>query len=135
MSVSPGGVCGARADSPELDVAEAASFALLNELRVGLGLDPLVRDEEMDAFARDWSATMDTTGRLEHSSGPYDENIAWFSWGQASPEEAVQRLHDQWVTSTGHYANMTASAYVSVGIGLWRSDEGGWHATHVFSRS
>ena len=47
-----------------LDVAEAASFTLLNELRTGLGLHPLVRDGEMDAFARDWSATMDAVPAL-----------------------------------------------------------------------
>ncbi len=123
------------AEVTALDVAEATSFELLNDLRAGLGLHPLERVGEMDAYARDWSATMDATGAFEHSWGPYPENIAWWSAGYASPEEAAQRLHDLWVNSPGHYRNMTRASFVSIGIGFWQSDDGGWHATHVFHSS
>lgn len=116
----------------ELARAEARSHALLDELRLGLGLDSLPRDPVMDAAARDWSATMDATGDFRHSDLPYGENIAWWSAGWATPEAAAEKMHELWVASPGHYANMTRAGYDRVGIGFWRSDAGGWHATHVF---
>ncbi len=114
-----------------LRVAEALSFELLNQLRTGLGLGPLTRTTTMDDFARTWSATMDSSGSFQHSSGPYGENIAWWSAAAASPEAAAARMHDLWADSPGHYRYMTRAGHDEVGIGFWHSDDG-WHATHVF---
>lgn len=133
VSVDAGGTCTTSAAEIELAVAEAHSFNLLNDLRAGLGLSPLVRLAPMDAAARDWSGTMNDSGDFRHSSLPYGENIAWWSAGQAAPDSAAARMHDLWVGSAGHYANMTNPDYTAVGVGFWRSDSGGWYATHVFS--
>jgi len=133
VTQSTGGDCSSAAAAVELAVAEAHSFNLLNELRAERGLAPLVRLASMDADARWWSEMMDNTGDFEHSSLGYGENIAWWSAGYASPEDAAEVLHDLWVNSPGHYANMTNQNYSSMGVGFWRSDSGGWHATHVFS--
>lgn len=116
----------------QLDLAEARSYELLDDLRTGLGLDPLDRNGAMDADAREWSFTMDATGDFRHSSLPYGENIAWWSAGHVTPEAAAAKMHELWVNSPGHYANMTHAGYDEVGIGFWQSDGGGWHATHVF---
>ena len=85
----------------------------------------------MDAFARDWSATMAATDNFAHSGGPFGENIAWWSKASATPAEAAEQLHDLWLNSPGHYANMTSGRYTEVGVGFWQSPDG-WHATHVF---
>jgi uncharacterized protein YkwD len=134
VTLSIGGDCATADEAVELAVAEAQSFNLLNELRVGRGLAPLVRLASMDSDARAWSRTMDATGDFHHSNLPYGENIAWWSAGHASPEAAADLMHDLWVDSPGHYGNMTNAGYTSVGVGFWRSDSGGWHATHVFLR-
>ena len=118
-------------DGGELERAEAESFRLLNELRAGLGLAPLTRNPEMDAFARDWSTTM-AGSNFEHSTGPYGENIAWASNVNLTPEQAAAQFHDQWVNSAGHYANMTNSGYTLAGMGLYKDPAGGWFGTHVF---
>jgi len=133
VTQTTGGNCATAEDAIELAVAEAHSFNLLNDLRSGLDLPLLVRLSPMDADARWWSETMDSTGDFEHSSLGYAENIAWWSAGYASPEDAAQVMHDLWVNSPGHFANMTHQNYTSMGVGFWRSDSGGWHATHVFS--
>ncbi|MDW3218376.1 MAG: S-layer homology domain-containing protein [Acidimicrobiales bacterium] len=117
----------------QLAAAEARSFQLLNQLRTGLGLDPLTRNGAMDAAAREWSFTMDDTGNFQHSNLPYGENIAWWSAGYATPEAAAEKMHELWTNSPGHYANMTRADYELIGVGFWQSDDGGWHATHVFS--
>lgn len=130
VDVVPGGVCSVD-EFADLVEAEQRSFALLNQLRVARGLEPLVRTVEMDAFARDWSATMHDSGRFQHSRGPYGENIAWWSRGSAAPVDAADVMHDLWINSSGHLRNMTNSRYTQVGVGFWRGD-GGWYATHVF---
>lgn len=133
VTLAAGGDCATATASVELAVAEAHSFILLNELRAGLGLPQLVRLADMDAAARTWSETMDLSGSFRHSTLGYGENIAWWSAGYASPEAAAEKMHALWVNSPGHYRNMTHDGYTAVGIGFWRSDDGGWHATHVFS--
>jgi len=139
VTVTPGGNCGGPAAAPaaasipeELQIAEARSFDQLNQLRSSLGLAPLQRSTVMDTFARDWSQTMDEGGFFKHSGGPYGENIAWWSAGWGTPAEAADLMHDLWVNSPGHYANMTRAQYREIGVGFWRTDDGGWHATHVF---
>ena len=131
VSVDAGGVCSLD-EYAELLEAEARSFELLNQLRVSVGREPLVRTAEMDAFARNWSSIMHDSGRFEHSSGPYGENIAaWWSSRAIPPLDAAERMHQLWVDSPGHYQNMTHSGYTQVGIGFWYGDDG-WYATHVF---
>ena len=131
VSVAAGGVCTTHEFATLLE-AEQRSFQRLNELRVGLGLAPLVRTDAMDDFARNWSYTMHTTRDFEHSSGPYGENIAWWSNGNAEPVRSADVMHDLWVNSTGHYRNMTSTRYTRVGVGFWQGPNG-WYATHVFS--
>ncbi len=121
------------ADAGELAQAEAESFRLLNELRASLGLAQLTRASDMDAFARNWSQTMASTGEFEHSDGPYGENIAWNSQSSLSPAEAAAAMHEMWINSPGHYANMTSPDYTLAGMGFYK-DASGWHATHVFDR-
>lgn len=114
----------------DIERAEARSLELLNELRRGLGLAALESDPTMDAFARDWSATMRRSG-FRHSDGPYAENIVWHSDQSMTPEEAAEQFHEMWVNSPGHYANMTSERWTLAGIGLYR-DDSGWWGTHVF---
>ena len=130
VNVDTAGVCSVEAHA-DLTEAEQLSLALLNDLRAGRGLEPLVPSATMNAFARDWSSVMHDTGNFEHSRGPYGENIAWWSRGAASPAEAADVMHDLWINSPGHLRNMLNDGYREVGIGFWRGD-GGWYATHVF---
>jgi len=116
----------------DLGVGEARSFTLLEDLRFGLGLNGLNRDATMDAFARDWSRQMAESGRFEHSTAPYGENIAFTSNTQLSASEAAELFHRLWLDSPGHYANMTNDGYLTAGIGIYLTERG-WYGTHVFS--
>ncbi|MGH1492996.1 MAG: CAP domain-containing protein [Acidimicrobiales bacterium] len=115
----------------DFDQAEAASLALLNELRASLGLGSLTAsDQEMSTFARSWSAEMSRSG-FRHSSARWAENIVWHSSDRMTPQEAAAQFHDMWVNSPGHYRNMTNPNWTVAGVGLYR-DSGGWWGTHVF---
>ncbi|MGI9616501.1 MAG: CAP domain-containing protein [Acidimicrobiales bacterium] len=121
----------ATADGTQLDGGEIHSFTMLNDLRTGLGLPALVRDPEMDAFAREWSRQMAESQLFEHSEGPYGENIAFTSNTQLSAAEAAELFHELWVESPEHYTNMSDDRYASSGIGLYLTPNG-WYGTHVF---
>lgn len=118
-------------DPADLIAGEGQSAALLAELRAGLGLTDLVRTAEMDAFARDWSRQMAESGTLQHSNGPYGENIAYTTNTALTAVEAAAVFHQLWIDSPGHYRNMTNETYVTSGIGLYKT-ENGWYGTHVF---
>lgn len=114
-----------------LDQGEDHSFTLLNLLRSGLGLQILATDTEMDAFARDWSRQMASSGNFQHSSGPYGENIAFTSNTGLSADAAADLFHQLWLDSPGHYRNMTNESYAEIGVGLYLTERG-WYGTHVF---
>ena len=120
------------AEPVELEAGELQSFTMLNDLRASLGLPILVRDPEMDAFARDWSRQMAETQQFEHSDGSYGENIAFTSNVELTAAEAADAFHQLWVESSEHYANMVNERYVSAGIGLYLTPNG-WYGTHVFT--
>ncbi len=119
------------ADVVQIEDGEAHSFAMLNDLRAELSLPALVRDPEMDAFAREWSRQMAESQLFEHSDGPYGENIAFTSNVELTAAEAADIFHQLWVDSAEHYANMSNERYTSSGIGLYLTSNG-WYGTHVF---
>ena len=131
VDLGAAGQCDPYGTMTELEAAEARSLALLNDFRAANGLGTAERSAEMDDFARDWSHEMDASGDFEHSQGPWAENIAWWSAGWATPQAAADKMHEMWVNSPGHRANMLRAHHDVVGIGFWLSDDG-WHATHVF---
>ncbi|CAH2051572.1 unnamed protein product [Thlaspi arvense] len=69
-----------------------------NEARAVVGVAPLIWDETVAAYARDYANQRKGDCALQHSSGPYGENIAWSS-GNMSGVEAV----NMWVNEQADY--------------------------------
>ena len=67
---------------------------------------------------------------FRHSAGPYAENVGWYR-GTSSPEAAALGLHNAFLASPTHLANMVNPAWTSVGVGV-HSDGASWHITLVF---
>ncbi len=111
-------------------VAEAYSRTLVDQRRAALGLAPVALDAQMSAFARDWAGTMATTW-FHHSTGPWSENIGMWQQPSLTPEQAAAGLHQAWLASPPHYANMTNPNWRYVGIGFYH-DASGWYAVHEF---
>jgi uncharacterized protein YkwD len=109
--------------------AEDAALLLVNELRASRGLGPVSPDATMTAFARNWSVTMSQTG-FRHSGGPYAENVGWYR-GSSSPEAAALGLHNAFLASPTHLANMLDPAWTTVGVGI-HTDGVSWYITLVF---
>jgi uncharacterized protein YkwD len=101
---------------------ESAFLTKLNQERTRRGLSALVLDNPLAATARDWSATMNSRNALSHDPGlAADASAVEPSWRAVAENVgvgySVQQLHDAFMGSSGHRANILGS-YNRVGIGV-----------------
>jgi hypothetical protein len=136
------GVTANRASAlPDPAAAEGQFLELLNQVRVAKGLNALSRDASIDVVARDWSNHManvfDANGNVVIDSSATtncDKSAlchrpslatsigavepAWRAAGEnIGTGGDVQGLHNAFVASPGHYANIIGN-YNRVGVGV-----------------
>ena len=129
----------------DAEVVASRLAALVAGERASRGLPALTRDARIDAVARDWSRQLASAG-LDLAHNPdyaaqvpagwtaVGENVAWLDdGGTLSAAEVAQRLHDQWMASPGHRANILGS-YTHLGVGVAHDPRYGWYATQDFAR-
>ncbi|MGK2946960.1 MAG: FG-GAP-like repeat-containing protein [Acidimicrobiales bacterium] len=102
---------------------ESQFLTKLNQERVLRGLPALVSDSKLAPTSRSWSANMGSQNRLYH-----DPNLAavaasvepnWRGVGEnVGVGYGVQSLHDAFMGSPGHRANVLSSKFNRVGIGV-----------------
>ena len=141
---APQGAPAAAAAVPAQVTSEGAQYAdtvlnKVNELRSGLGLQPVTRYQELDAVAQDWSEQQAAANNMSHrpdftSAYPAgwttgSENVAWRTAGG----DTGALIFDQWLNSPGHYKNMTDPNVNSIGIGFAQTSDGRWYATQNFA--
>ena len=134
----------AAAAVPAQVTSEGAQYAdtvlnKVNELRSGLGLQPVTRYQELDAVAQDWSEQQAAANNMSHRpdfTSVYpkgwttgSENVAWRTAGG----DTGALIFDQWLNSPGHYKNMTDPNVNSIGIGFAQTSNGRWYATQNFA--
>ena len=100
---------------------EECFLDLHNRERIDRGLAPLVVDATLRQFARDWSVEMDTSGDFRHSDLSWGgtwygrgENIGW----QQGFGSDCTNLHNGFMESSGHRANILRPTFDRVGIGV-----------------
>lgn len=141
---APQGAPAAAAAVPAQVTSEGAQYAdtvlnKVNELRSGLGLQPVTRYQELDAVAQDWSEQQAAANNMSHRpdfTSVYpkgwttgSENVAWRTAGG----DTGALIFDQWLNSPGHYKNMTDPNVNSIGIGFAQTSDGKWYATQNFA--
>lgn len=136
--VAAGAACGDSSLAPapdNLDQVAASILCLLNAERADAGLAPLTRNGQLDAASQGMSDEMvrarffahetpdgrnlvdrvKPTGYLPKSDKwVLGENLAWGSGGLSTPGAIV----NGWMNSPGHKANVLASDYKDIGIGI-----------------
>jgi len=127
--VSPQGIT-----LPEQFPAEGQLFDLLNATRVANGLKALVRIPSLDNFAREWSIYMAGGGCAERDGALlcHRQNLAMIAsavsprgWTRAGENVGtvpdggtIEALHQAFLNSASHRANMLSPYYNAVGIGV-----------------
>lgn len=107
---------------------EQRFLELINELRSGLGLEPLAVHPTLVPLARDWAAHLRAQGALSHAN---DLSVGvgedWTRLGEnvgVGPAGQVQELFDAFVASPTHYDNLVKPDYRYIGIGVVYSEDG-----------
>lgn len=124
---------------------EEQVLALANQARASAGLAPLERLVELDAVARGWSALMaeqnlelghnpDYTSQIPAGWSTAAENVAWIGQTRlTSAEDVAGRVHQSWMDSPGHHANLMNPEHTHIGIGVAFSPERGFYLTQNFA--
>ncbi|MFP3905746.1 MAG: CAP domain-containing protein [Acidimicrobiales bacterium] len=108
------------------------SFDLVNADRGAHGLGELANDFDLNAVAQEWSDHMAATGELAHSgvSIPEGSTRVAENVGYAA---SVDRVHQLFMESDGHRANILHSAVTRVGIGATVDADGKVWITQIFA--
>ena len=102
---------------------EATFVAKLNGLRASRGLRPLAGNGGLSNMARGWSSQMAARGSISHNGNMAAQAPGnWARLGEnVGMGQSVDSLHNAFVASPSHYANMVNGYYDSVGVGVVHS--------------
>lgn len=109
-----------------LERIEKQTFDLINAKRVGVGLQPVLWDDNLHSGARNWSNNMQAKGELYHDSvGVHTYYFAECIYGASyssyrTPEQTVEA----WMNSSGHRTILMGSYRIGA-IGIAK-DSGFW---------
>ena len=121
---------------PSTTEAEDAFVAKINELRVSKGLRPLQVNAELVALARRWAAKMASADRISHNPDLSTAVKAdWQKLGEnVGVGGTVDKLHDAFVASPGHYRNLVDEKFTYIGVGVVIGRDGSLFTAHEFMR-
>ena len=119
--------------------SERDLIALTNRSRATSGLTALTADAELTAIARLRSQDMAVRGYFSHSIPPNGqkvfgliesegfcftlagENIGWNTYGD---DVATGQIHDAFLGSLGHRANVMSDRWDRIGVGAYKGPDG-----------
>lgn len=103
----------------------------INAVRAAAGVGPVVERAELDAFAQQQSARMQSAGTLFHTvANPTDASVWGQNIGYGPCPCTVQHAFE---LSPAHAANIRNPAFREVGIGLVQDGSGTWWVTQQFA--
>ena len=127
----------ARAATPE--ALEHCFLDLINAERTAVGAEPLAAEGALGTYGRGHSGAMADQGNLFHSTLEQLEPhlpSGWVAWGEnvgtADGTESCNLLHDAFMGSAEHRANVLDPGFDLVGIGVHLTGDALW-TTHVFA--
>jgi uncharacterized protein YkwD len=144
-SASGSGSSGSSGTSTSTDLATRL-FNLANAARSDAGLKPLSRSSAMDTVARNWSLHLASNGLpLAHNPNYSNqipsgwraagENVAWISAASGmSQAQLASRIHNNWMGSAGHRANILNPDFTHLGVGVAHHPDHGHYFTQNFAR-
>ncbi len=111
-------------------------YSLINSARASAGLPGLAPAGDLASIAQSWSQNMAAQQKLYHnpSLGSQVTNFTWAAEnvGYGPTEQAI---HDAFMNSSGHRANILSSKPNQVGVGIATSADGRIWVTEVFRQT
>ena len=118
------------------EATESQFVSLTNSSRASSGAGRLSVDGELTAIARRWSAKMAADNRLAHNPNLSREVTQdWAKLGEnVGVGDNADQIHQAFMNSPAHRANILDGAFTRVGIGVVRGGDGRIWVTEVFMR-
>lgn len=128
--------------APPYEASEQQFLKLMNADRKAAGRGRLAASPDVATVARNWSKRMAADNNLRHNPNVSEQlTVEWTRWGEnvgwasngtnGSLESVVKRLHNGFLESSGHRANILGD-FNQVGVGVAVDDRGTMWATMVF---
>jgi uncharacterized protein YkwD len=99
---------------------EAKFLEQINDVRVTVGLDPLVADTMLIDASRTWADSMRFAGQINHDPGlKYSYSQSWLRLGEnvgTGPD--VESIAAAFIASPTHYANIVRPDWDGAGVGV-----------------
>nr|VFU02981.1 mRNA [Oulactis sp. MM-2018] len=128
------------------DVSECLTANNLN--RSSHQATDLQWDATLASASADWALTLAQQNSMQHSSGPYGENLYYSSTSNigtvASCKDAVEAWYSEiayydynnpgFASNTGHFTQVVWKATTHVGVGIAAVTSGGFTSTYVVAR-
>jgi uncharacterized protein YkwD len=117
---------------------EAKSIALVNSARSAAGLGTLTKNSGLDSVARAQAARMAARDGIYHNpSLKADADAAGVNWQWIGENVGVgpdvPAVHDAFMASPGHHANIVYASYNAIGVGVVKGSDGSVFVAHVFA--
>ena len=111
-----------------------------NQLRSSQGVRMLKEHDVLTKKAEDWAQHMAATGVLAHSN--LSSGLGGLQWrmlgenvGYSSPtSDTLKTIHDMFVKSAGHRANLLNSKFTHMGVGVAKDSRGRIWVAEVFAQ-
>lgn len=99
------------------------------------GRAALTVHDQLGSKAQGWAEKMARDGRISHSTLTSGAPSCWRALGEnVAKASSVDGLHDAWMRSSGHRANILSTSYTHIGVGVAR--QGSWYyGVQVFMRA
>ena len=102
---------------------EMRLLALTNQLRAANGLPALTINEQVTSAAQRWASTLADRGVISHNASLPGQVTGWKDLGEnVGVGGTVDAVHDGFVASPTHRANIMDPAFTEVGFGIVRPD-------------
>lgn len=129
-------VLAAHAGAADTGSMESEFVSRVNSVRAAKGLPALKVDGELTAIGRRWAGKMAAAGRISHNPNfKYEVTQDWVKLGEnvgTGPD--VKSIHDAFVASATHYANMVDAQFTKIGVGVVIGPNGAIYTAHQFMR-
>jgi uncharacterized protein YkwD len=103
-------------------------------VRAWYGCSPLSVDRSLQRIAADWASQLAWNGYLAHNpSLPYQVDGWWMLGENVGYGGSVDEIHQAWLNSSEHYANIVERGYWRIGVGVAYDDWGGVYIVEVFA--
>lgn len=111
-----------------------------NALRRTEGVRTLTEHEALTEKAQAWAQHMAATGKLQHSTLSAGlGSVSWTALGEnvgysSRTADTLRTIHDAFVRSAPHRANLVDGRYTHMGVGVARDSAGRVWVAEVFAR-